>query len=132
MTHTVLIKRISLHFLQVYKEMLSCTEIVLIYLSEFRDAFNLFDLDHDGRITAIELRTVMTKLRQPVSSAEVDDMIQRADKDGYQFTITIIVEGFINMITNLFGKKEQDLQCRKSFEFHSYELNKIFYDMITF
>lgn len=49
---------------------------------EIKEAFDMFDLDKDGRITAEELKTVMSTLRLQVTNAEVEDMIQKADIDG--------------------------------------------------
>lgn len=64
--------------------------ILLVYLlyimkfisEEFREAFSLFDKDGDGRITAIELGTVMRSLGQHPSDVELNDMINEVDTDG--------------------------------------------------
>lgn len=49
---------------------------------EFREAFKLFDRDGDGRVTAVELGTVMRSLGQNPTEAELRDMVQEADEDG--------------------------------------------------
>ena len=49
---------------------------------ETLEAFRVFDVDGDGFITADELRTVMKKLGENLSAAEVDEMIRTADSDG--------------------------------------------------
>uniref|UniRef100_A0A670JT08 Calglandulin n=1 Tax=Podarcis muralis TaxID=64176 RepID=A0A670JT08_PODMU len=63
-------------------------------LSEFKEAFSLFDKDGDGTITTKELGTVMRSLGQNPTEAElqdmineltdeeVDEMIREADIDG--------------------------------------------------
>ena len=51
-------------------------------LTEFRQAFSIFDKDGDGTITHKELATVMRSLGQNPSEAELQDMINEADADG--------------------------------------------------
>jgi calmodulin len=46
-------------------------------IQEFREAFNMFDVDHDGRITGKELETVMIKLRQRTPPEEIREMIKK-------------------------------------------------------
>lgn len=59
-----------------------CLFIVFIYLSEFKEAFSLFDKDGDGTITTKELGTVMRSLGQNPTEAELQDMINEVDADG--------------------------------------------------
>ncbi|KAK6127851.1 hypothetical protein DH2020_038420 [Rehmannia glutinosa] len=47
-----------------------------------REAFNLFDKDQNGLISAAELHQVMTNLGEKVTDEEVDEMIREADLDG--------------------------------------------------
>ncbi|VDL59644.1 unnamed protein product [Hymenolepis diminuta] len=54
----------------------------LIFFLELHDAFVLFDVDHDGRITETELKNVLNFLSIPASPAEVKKMIADADTDG--------------------------------------------------
>lgn len=51
---------------------------------ELREAFNLFDKDFDGIISASELRRVMIFLGEKLSDSEIEEMIRIADvnKDG--------------------------------------------------
>ena len=49
--------------------------------SEYREAFNLFDKDGDGFITAKELGVVMTSLGQKPTETELADMIHEVDDD---------------------------------------------------
>lgn len=55
---------------------------MFIYLSEFKEAFSLFDKDGDGTITTKELGTVMRSLGQNPTEAELQDMINEVDADG--------------------------------------------------
>ena len=51
-------------------------------LKEYRDAFEMFDKDKDGTITAKELDNVMKSLNQDPSEHEIHDMIAEVDIDG--------------------------------------------------
>lgn len=51
-------------------------------LKEYRDAFELFDKDKDGTITAKELANVMKSLNQDPSEQELNEMIAEVDIDG--------------------------------------------------
>jgi len=51
-------------------------------LREYRDAFEMFDKDKDGSITAKELANVMKSLNQDPSEQELHDMIAEVDYDG--------------------------------------------------
>ncbi|KAI8326408.1 calmodulin [Martensiomyces pterosporus] len=51
-------------------------------ISEYREAFSLFDKDNDGNITAKELGTVMRSVGQNPSESELQDMINEVDSDG--------------------------------------------------
>ncbi|PKU71850.1 calmodulin-like [Dendrobium catenatum] len=49
---------------------------------ELREAFNIFDKDQDGFISAAELRQVMANLGQKLSDEELNEMISQIDMDG--------------------------------------------------
>ncbi len=53
-----------------------------VLISEFKEAFSLFDKDGDGTITTKELGTVMRSLGQNPTEAELQDMINEVDADG--------------------------------------------------
>ena len=56
--------------------------LLFIFLSEFKEAFSLFDKDGDGTITSQELGTVMRSLGANPTEAELQDMINEIDADG--------------------------------------------------
>ena len=49
---------------------------------ELREAFELFDIDGDGKITTDELGTVMKSLGMNPSQDELREMIKEVDIDG--------------------------------------------------
>ena len=51
-------------------------------ITEFKEAFEIFDKDKDGYITTKELGDIMKNLGQTPSEAELQDMINEVDIDG--------------------------------------------------
>ena len=51
-------------------------------ISEFKEAFEIFDKDKDGFITIKELGEIMKNLGQSPTEAELQDMINEVDIDG--------------------------------------------------
>ena len=49
---------------------------------EIREAFQMFDKDDNGLISAAELRHVITNLGGKVTDKEVDELIRKANIDG--------------------------------------------------
>merc|ERR1711861_102327 len=70
-------------------------------ISEFKEAFALFDKDGDGTITTKELGTVMRSLGQNPTEAELQDMINEVDADA---SGTIDFPEFLNLM----AKKMKD------------------------
>lgn len=52
---------------------------------DFKEAFSLFDKNGDGKISAIELGTVMKKMGYSPDPKELEKMIRKADLDGNGF-----------------------------------------------
>ena len=50
--------------------------------SELKEAFKVFDKDGSGKISAKEIKTVMTNLGERLTDEEADDMIGEADING--------------------------------------------------
>ncbi|CAG9311064.1 unnamed protein product [Blepharisma stoltei] len=50
-------------------------------ITEFKDAFSLFDQNGDGGISILELSTVMRSLGQNPTETELQDMINEIDTD---------------------------------------------------
>ena len=47
--------------------------------AEIAEAFKVFDRNGDGKISATELRHVLTSIGEKLSDADVDQMIREAD-----------------------------------------------------
>lgn len=61
-------------------------------IEEFRDAFELFDKDGDGFVTAVELGTVMRSLGLEPTDEELDDLVREIDEDGMSVPSFILAE----------------------------------------
>lgn len=62
-------------------KMMSTTVKATDFAHETRAAFNVFDQDGSGTISADELRQVMKSLGENLTDEEIDEMIREADKD---------------------------------------------------
>ncbi|KAI8514255.1 PREDICTED: calmodulin-like [Branchiostoma belcheri] len=82
-------------------------------ISEFKEAFELFDKDGNGSIDLEELRTVMTKLGQNPTNSELRDMINEVDTDGDG---TIDFTEFLTMMTQQMKQMHQEEELRDSFK----------------
>lgn len=49
---------------------------------EMREAFQIFDSDGNGNISADELRQIMANLGEKMTQEEVEEMVKEADIDG--------------------------------------------------
>ena len=54
----------------------------VIFCSEFKEVFKMFDVDGDETVSTQELKDVMAKLGQAPSDKELEDMINEVDEDG--------------------------------------------------
>ena len=50
--------------------------------AEIKEAFKMFDRDGDGYIDMKELRMVITRIGQPLTEEDADELLQDADLDG--------------------------------------------------
>jgi len=82
-------------------------------VSEFKEAFSLFDKDGDGQITTKELGTVMRSLGQNPSEAELRDMINEVDADG---SGTIDFPEFLTMMARKIKDTDTEEELREAFK----------------
>ncbi|KAL3615351.1 hypothetical protein CASFOL_041012 [Castilleja foliolosa] len=64
---------------------------------ELREAFELYDQDHDGKISASELHKILTRLGEHCSEQDCSGMIKTVDADGDG---CVSFEEFTKMMTN--------------------------------
>ncbi|GER48636.1 calcium binding protein [Striga asiatica] len=64
---------------------------------ELREAFELYDQDHDGRISAAELHKILTRLGERCSEQDCAGMIKSVDSDGDGY---VCFEEFKKMMSN--------------------------------
>lgn len=82
-------------------------------IAEFREAFQIFDKDHDGMILTKELGTVMRGLGQNPSDNEIAQMILDVDENGDG---TIDFKEFLGLIAEKLktsGNKQELLEAFK-------------------
>lgn len=82
-------------------------------ISEFKEAFLLFDKDGDGNISSKELGTVMRSLGQNPTEAEIRDMIKEVDTDGNG---QIEFNEFMKMMQNKMQEVDSDEEIREAFK----------------
>lgn len=71
--------------------------------SEIVEAFKVFDKDGSGKISAEELRSIMTDLGEKLTDGDVDEMIREADKDGDGVGFMFALHYSCFMTSSLFG-----------------------------
>jgi len=79
----------------------------------FADCFQLFDRDHSGDIDTGELRVVMRSLGQDPSDEELNQMIEKVDKDGSK---TLDFLEFMILLSELMSKSNGVEELIKAFK----------------
>jgi len=79
-----------------FLKMMSTTVKAQDFAHETRAAFDVFDRDGSGTISADELRQVMKSLGENLTDQEIDEMIREADKDRNG---TIDYEEFVQLLS---------------------------------
>ena len=81
-------------------------------ISEFKEAFSLFDKSGDGSITTKELGTVMRSLGQNPTEAELQDMINEVDQDG---SGTIDFPEFLTLMARKMQDSDSEEEIKEAF-----------------
>ncbi|KAK2105488.1 calmodulin-like 3 [Saguinus oedipus] len=81
-------------------------------ITEFKEAFSLFDKDGDGCITTRELGTVMRSLGQNPTEAELQDMMREIDQDGNG---TVDFPEFLGMMARKMRDTDSEEEIREAF-----------------
>jgi Ca2+-binding EF-hand superfamily protein len=79
----------------------------------YREAFALFDKDHNGKITASELSTVMGQLGLKPTDAEVRKMIKEVDKNTND---TVEFDEFCVMMKKQVKLRDAERELRDAFK----------------
>ncbi|KAI3798001.1 hypothetical protein L1987_33267 [Smallanthus sonchifolius] len=91
-------------------------------ISEFKDAFSLFDKDEDGCITTNELGTVMKSLGKNPTEAELQDMINEVDvnRNG-----TIDFPEFLNLMARMMKDTRSEEELKEAFKVFDKDQNGV-------
>jgi calmodulin len=82
-------------------------------ISEFKEAFSLFDMDGDGTITTKELGKVLRSLGQNPSEADLQDMLNEVDTDGNG---TIDFHEFLTMMARKIMDTDSEEEIKEAFK----------------
>ena len=82
-------------------------------ISEFKEAFSLFDKDGDSNITTKELGTVMKSLGKKPTEEELKDMINEVDADRNG---TIDFPDFLTMMARKMKDNDSEGEILEAFE----------------
>jgi calmodulin len=82
-------------------------------VSEFKEAFDLFDKNGDGQISTKELGTMMRSLGQNPSDSELQDMIDEVDADN---TGTIDFTEFLTMMARKMKETDSEEEIKEAFK----------------
>ncbi|KAI9295191.1 calmodulin [Neoconidiobolus thromboides FSU 785] len=82
-------------------------------VSEFREAFNLFDKDGDGCITVKELGTVMRSLGQNPTEAELQALVDEIDADGNG---TVDFAEFLTLMARNLKNADSEEEIKEAFK----------------
>ncbi|KAI1728574.1 EF hand domain-containing protein [Ditylenchus destructor] len=82
-------------------------------VGELKEAFELFDKDGDGKVTARELGIVMKSLGHKPTEEELIEMIKEIDEDGNG---TIELEEFVKMMSRKVKESENESELREAFQ----------------
>ena len=72
-------------------------------ISEYKEAFDMFDTNHDGLITAKEIYKILKNFGNPVTKQEIDSMIANIDTSGDG---QLDFEEFVTLMTQQIEVKE--------------------------
>mmetsp|Transcript_32035 Transcript_32035/g.51456 ORF Transcript_32035/g.51456 Transcript_32035/m.51456 type:complete len:159 (+) Transcript_32035:27-503(+) len=81
--------------------------------AEFRQAFDLFDLNKNGKITHKELKKIMQGLGQNPTEVEIDELIKEIDADGDG---QIDFDEFLAMLTRKANTNQIEDDIEKAFK----------------
>jgi len=82
-------------------------------VAEFKEAFDLFDKNGDGQVTASELGAVMESLGHCPTEEQLMDMVHEVDENGNG---CIELDEFIKMMSRTVQESESEKELREAFK----------------
>ncbi|KAJ3056121.1 hypothetical protein HK097_008044 [Rhizophlyctis rosea] len=82
-------------------------------ITEYREAFSLFDDDNDGEITTKELGTVMRALGQNVTEAELKSFVAEVEKSGKK---SLEFPTFLTLMARKLRDTDSESEIREAFK----------------
>ena len=79
----------------------------------YREAFELIDKNKDGQITLDELKNFFNSLKENISDADLQDMINEADIEGNG---TISFDGFVALMNSKLRNEEVEEEIIETFK----------------
>ena len=79
-------------------------------MAEYKNIFDMFDEDHSGRISSVELGHVMEQLGEHPTKEVLDAMVREADADGDG---EINFHEFLLMMANRFKRKRGEIKVNR-------------------
>ena len=87
-------------------------------VEDFKAAFELFDRDHDGKITANEIGSLFNLLGKNVSQTEAQDLINEAvAKNSLDFS------SFMTLMTNKVSMSDSEQELKEAFKIFDSDAN---------
>merc|ERR1712106_1088338 len=97
----------------VVADMIGDKELDELHNAELKEAFDAFDKDGSGAISAEELLEVMRAMGQNPTEDEVLNMMMEADLDGNG---TIEFPEFLQLMRNKYGSDDMESDLREAFK----------------
>lgn len=89
-------------------------------IKEYREAFQLFDLNNDGNISAEELGIFMRKMGQKPKTDELRKMIAEVDADGNGL---IDFSEFVTLLARKMNNSDKDKEIKEAFDVYDKDRN---------
>ena len=81
--------------------------------AEFRDIFRFFDINNDGKISALELGSLFRNMGHDFTEIEIKDMINEVDLDGNG---TIDFDEFLNLMVRKMKETDEEQEIIEAFK----------------
>ncbi|MCQ2818766.1 MAG: EF-hand domain-containing protein [archaeon] len=83
-------------------------------IAEFKEVFEIFDIDKDGEVSTSELKLIFWSLGQHVNDSELKQMIDKVDKDGNH---TLDFAEFLSLMADKFVRNDENYKYYEIFRY---------------